>query len=907
MIKVSVIIPVYNSEKYIEKAVLSVITQELKEIQVIIIDDGSTDKSVEICTELCNKYNNIELYVQENKGPGAARNLGLSYAKGEYITFLDSDDYIPEKVFGKIYTYLTKNKADIFVGNILCFNNVRKWHLPYMDRLFNKNNKLIIKKFSDIPEVNQSPSVCNKWFKNEIIRKKSILFNDKLKVGEDLLFVQECFMNSNLIALKNIDIYYYRLVNKESLIKKADLNFFYELMECNKRLNELYNNENMSNEFIIKRQLEFLVDSIFLKAKKMDKNDIISLINIAIEIFQLNKDMKIDKIDFRTLERYFLANLIRNRQVHEAIKFIENVILENCPKELIIKDNKHYSYLAGMFESYNELLQVDPIIQSKVENSYVENEKLIIRGYSFIKGLNIEKSSDIRRTLVLEGIKKGNIIRTKIENDYRTDLTYIFRQDKINYNWGGYKPITINLNDLIDDEYEVYMEINILGNIYRVPFEYRLAEIRNKLKTQYLQNNKEVFCRFLDLYYLKIRIKKLSRTQIIKSKLRRIKRNFRYDLSLIKRKKYKSFFVLYLYRIIGWYLIKKEIWLMGERQDTAQDNTYHLFKYIKENSNKINIKYVISKDSDDLEGIKKYGDIVWFNSIAHSLYLLTCKFTINSYAERPNMYTKEYIDIIKYYPEYKNNKKVFLQHGVIGVSRVNHVLHKNKVDYDLFVVSSEFEKQHLLKEFGYEDNEVIVTGLARWDNLHNNASKNKILLMPTWRSWIKSEEELLESEYFNKYIELIKDKKMHNILKENGYELTFYPHYQIQKLIEKMNINVPNYIKFVKQGENKVQDLINENYLLITDYSSVSYDFAYCNKPVIFYQFDHDDFFSKHYNKGPVKYKEDLFGIKCEEMTDILAILKNKEYIYNDNDKIVTYILRNKNHCEFILTKIYEL
>ena len=151
-------------------------------------------------------------------------------------------------------------------------------------------------------------------------------------------------------------------------------------------------------------------------------------------------------------------------------------------------------------------------------------------------------------------------------------------------------------------------------------------------------------------------------------------------------------------------------------------------------------KYIITKDSQDLTKIKSYGDIVWYDSILHTLYLLTCKFTINSYAEKPNMYTKEYIDIVKYYPDFVKNKKVFLQHGVIGVSRVNHVLHKNKVNYDYFIVSSEFEKRHIVEEFGYDEKEVIVTGLARWDNLNNEAKKNKILFMPTWRSWIKSEE-----------------------------------------------------------------------------------------------------------------------------------------------------------------------
>ena len=267
------------------------------------------------------------------------------------------------------------------------------------------------------------------------------------------------------------------------------------------------------------------------------------------------------------------------------------------------------------------------------------------------------------------------------------------------------------------------------------------------------------------------------------------------------------------------------------------------------------------------------------------------------------MYTKEYIDIVKYYPEFVKNKKVFLQHGVIGVSRVNHVLHKNKVNYDYFVVSSEFEKRHIVEEFGYDEKEVIVTGLARWDNLNNEAKKNKILLMPTWRSWIKSEEELLNSNYFKTYLDFLNSEEIHKILKEKNYELTFYPHYQTQKLLSKMSDNFGENVTIVRQGEKSVQDLINENYILITDYSTVAFDFAYSNKPVIFYQFDYDEFYSKHYNEGPINHKKDLFGIKVYNLKELSEALKT-DSTYIKSRHINKYILKTDNHCEKVFNYI---
>lgn len=899
MIKVSVIIPVYNSESYLEEAIESVLKQNLNYVEIILIDDGSTDKSLDICYRYSNKHNNINVISQKNLGPGAARNKGIEIAKGEYVTFLDSDDLIPENTFKKVYSILKETEADIFIGNILCFNDVRQWHLPYMKKIFLNNEKIEMGNLNEMSQINYTPSVCNKWFKLSMLKKNNIMFNEDIKVAEDLLFTQEAYINSKKIVTKNIDIYNYRIVKRDSLVKKSNIEFFENLLEVQKELINLYDNQSLNNTIIL-RQIEFWVDSIFLKLENIQANEIYKVINLGIEFLEISKEVCFERENFRSIERYLLAILFKNRDRENIFKLINEYLLIKPRKCLILENDKYFSYLYKDFKEYKDFLIQKPEIENKVENSYI-NEKniLVLRGYAFVRGLELSNNDIVKRELILKG-KKHEIIK-KIENDYRTDLTYLFRADYINYNWGGYKPIEIDLQELKDDEYKVFQRIKIGDHIFDIPFEFRLAEIKNKLKVRYIKN-REVFCRFNEGKYLSVRIKSLSKKDYIKSKLRKFVMNIRYDFSLIKRRKYKSFFILILYKLFGWYFRSQNVWLMGERKDTAQDNTYHLFKYIKENKEKINAKYIITKDSKDLNKIKKYENIIWFDSIFHTLYLLTCRFTINSYTERANMYTKEYIDIIKYYPEFVINKKIFLQHGVIGFSRVNHSLHKNIVNYDLFIVSSEFEKEHLIKEFGYLEKEVIVTGLARWDSLMNTFEKNKILLMPTWRSWIKSKEELLNSEYILKYFDFLQDKRLHEYLEKNEITLTFFPHYQIQKLKKELNINFHKNIILINQGEKSVQDLINENYLLITDYSTVSYDFNYCEKPIIFYQFDYEKFYSNHYNKGPLE-KDDLFGTVIEEKKKLIdTIIFEKYNIY----KKTKYIICG-NHCANILKNIKEL
>ena len=119
MPKVSVIVPVYNVENYIDKCLTSLINQTLKDIEIIIINDGSTDNSQIIINKYAKKYKRIKSYTQENKGQAAARNFGLTKSTAEYITFVDSDDYIENTMLEKLYNEIIKNDYDIIVSDII--------------------------------------------------------------------------------------------------------------------------------------------------------------------------------------------------------------------------------------------------------------------------------------------------------------------------------------------------------------------------------------------------------------------------------------------------------------------------------------------------------------------------------------------------------------------------------------------------------------------------------------------------------------------------------------------------------------------------------------------------------------------------------------------------------------------
>ncbi len=182
----SVIIPMYNRAHIISQAIESVLAQDLKDVEIIIVDDGSTDVSTYVVKSYAEKYSNILLIENEHKGPGFARNAAMEHASGEYITFLDSDDWIPKPAYRLMYQKAKEKDADVIIGQMMRKVNGGKW-TPVA------NNKRLVSLFGDencakeyiIPLIN--PSACNKIFKRKMLVDNNIVFPDAV-MSEDLAF-----------------------------------------------------------------------------------------------------------------------------------------------------------------------------------------------------------------------------------------------------------------------------------------------------------------------------------------------------------------------------------------------------------------------------------------------------------------------------------------------------------------------------------------------------------------------------------------------------------------------------------------------------------------------------------------------------------------------------------------------
>ncbi len=323
--------------------------------------------------------------------------------------------------------------------------------------------------------------------------------------------------------------------------------------------------------------------------------------------------------------------------------------------------------------------------------------------------------------------------------------------------------------------------------------------------------------------------------------------------SVLWRKKIKSNAVKWGLRILSTLVnlmfIGREVWIISERPDQAEDNGYNFFKYCREKYPNKKIYYLIKKDSPHIAKVKQLGNVIYHSSLKHWIYLLIAKKYISAWVFEETSYPEGKLRFEELFNNaIKKKKQITLQHGVI-IHNIAPYLNQKTYNQQLFVASSIAEKEIIKTTLGYEEEKIAVTGLSRFDNLHDLNIKRQILIMPTWRRSLfrLNQSEFLMSEYFNRYYNLVRNPQFLKLIEKEKIEVKFYIHNQMQQFMEEFVYEHPN-IQFLTKKDAIVSELLKESALLITDYSSVMADFLYMEKPVLLYQFDP---FNNHH--GPVK------------------------------------------------------
>ncbi|MFI3283610.1 MAG: glycosyltransferase [Erysipelotrichaceae bacterium] len=237
---ISVVIPIYNQELYLAQCINSVISQSYNDLEIILVDDGSTDGSVKICEAFKKEDRRIKIVNKENGGVSSARNEGIKNSQGEWILFVDADDYLKENILEKIISEVKGNReVELFLMNYYTFtdNKIETSDKAYINELSISGSLsyLICYKNNQLSLGSSARACWGKLFKTEIIKKNNISFKESLYIGEDMLFVLNYIKHTKSIKVLDEYGYYYR-VHEESVMQSYKKDLYKQYVEL---LNEL--------------------------------------------------------------------------------------------------------------------------------------------------------------------------------------------------------------------------------------------------------------------------------------------------------------------------------------------------------------------------------------------------------------------------------------------------------------------------------------------------------------------------------------------------------------------------------------------------------------------------------------------------------------------------------------------
>lgn len=342
---------------------------------------------------------------------------------------------------------------------------------------------------------------------------------------------------------------------------------------------------------------------------------------------------------------------------------------------------------------------------------------------------------------------------------------------------------------------------------------------------------------------------------------------------------------------------RKSHWVITERGYEARDNAYCMYQYIKKNHPERRIYYLIDRKSADYDRVKE--DAVQLGSMKSYMLLASAEKLISThYASGLPIMNRKLFFLLGLH-----KKIYFLQHGITKDDLPQ--LYGSNAPMRLFVCGAKPEYEYINQHFGHPEGVVQYTGLARYDRLQDTSNQRQILAMPTWRLYVTNEQSFLSSDYFKQWQSLLQNPLLIDTLERTGTKLVFYVHYEMQPYAHFFS-SPSEQIVIAKFEHYDVQTLLKESAVLVTDYSSVFFDFAYMGKPVVYYQFDEEEYHKGHYQQGYFDYRTMGFGEVCvheeETVTALETIMahqmqQDKKYA----DRVEAFFpLRDTNNCQRI-------
>jgi len=795
----SVVSAVYNSEKYLDDFFKSFIRQSLKfknNIHLIMVDDGSTDNSKIKIQQWVEKFpKNIHYFYKENGGQSSARNLGLTKVKTDWVTFIDSDDFVDENYFLNIDNLAQKkNNLKLICCNQIYYIEETKKAEDRHPLNYRFKNGLSIVTSDDLGK-NIQFSAPLSFFKMENIDHE-LKFDETLKpTFEDGKFVAHYILglNNNEVAFFDKPKYFNR--------KRED------------------KSSTMDNAWLNKGQFGVVLE-----------NGYIPTLN--------NYQKKLGSVP-RFMQRTILWEMLR---------LVKHIV--NQEENLSFLNNDEKSNFLKLMDETFEYIEKETILSFELGSCGFSRQVGML-------GCFKQSEPDIQVAYLEKDDKDQNLMLVRYFHSSADD------------------DIDLKINGInIVPHYEKHSHRYFLDRIFLIESRFWIPISNGELSISI--NSKPV-----NINYIGKRYK--NRVAIKKQKN-------------IKRSKQ---------------------WLLMDRDDSAGDNAEHLYDSImKNNPHKIIPTFILSKKSLDWERLKKKNfNLVEFGSDLHKKHLIDCDYVVSSHIG----------NILNPFNIKCDHKKIFLQHGVTKDDISKWI---NNCHFDLMLTASEDEHKSIINDgnrYIYGKKEIKLTGFPRFDSLKNNDYIDKtILIMPTWRKNLSGQFEnnnsskrvynknFKNSTYFQEIQKLIESKVFEDITSKNLARVIFCPHPNTKDYIK--DFSIPGHIELPSNSDT-FNTLILKSSLLITDYSSIAFDFAYSKKPVIYYQFDEIDFFNggHTYSRGYFNYHENGFGPVINDIdslsNEVRESQKNSFLVSEKYQKRIseTFPTIDSNNCDRVISAILSL
>ena len=368
-VKVSVIVPVYNVEKYLKDCLNSVINQTLEDIEIICVNDGSTDNSLAILEDYAKKDSRIKIINQKNKGLSGARNTGMKHVQGEYVLFLDSDDWLNENALSELYwSHLDDNLDMLFFQTVDYYEEDGRYELnqfggmtaiddSFEGKIFNyKDVASIIFK---IPH-----SAFNKLYSTSFLQRINASFPEGINY-EDLAFFYDVFLKAERVSILKKELLFYRI--RENSISTSGGEKSFDIFKSLKLVNNSLKNTTIIVNKYLQDYLMFIIVNlkfVFVRLKDEYKNDYFKSMLENYEYFGLDK-VDNDFSGWSYEDRIFYQSIKKAKNGYE----FDLIYNKDCQTFLV----NHYKGLVEKLENENQRL-VEEINQLKNNNSSVKNK-----------------------------------------------------------------------------------------------------------------------------------------------------------------------------------------------------------------------------------------------------------------------------------------------------------------------------------------------------------------------------------------------------------------------------------------------------------------------------------------------------------------------------------------------------